>query len=128
MSRITGRIEIVVNGKTMLNKSGATASGIGLSGEPTFERKEVVGDTGLHGVTEEPIVAACEFTVTDRDDIMLNDLAAINGNGTVIFRSARGGKVYTMNQAYCTMNFTLTGGEGEVPVKFIGPYWTEDVA
>jgi len=125
MARITGRIEVLVNGKLLLNKSGASASGLGLSGRPAFERKEVLGDTGLHGVIEEPVIAACEVTVTDRDDIKLDDLAQINGNGTVVFRAAGGGKAYTMNGAYCTLNFTLTGGEGEVGIKFIGSYWTE---
>ncbi len=127
MAKITGRIEVLVNGNSLLNKSGATASGIGLSGQPNFELTEVMGDTGLHGFTETPVVAMCEVTITDRDDIMLTDLAAINGNGTIIFRAAGGGKVYTMEGATCKRNFTLTGGEGEVPVSFIGSYWTETV-
>jgi hypothetical protein len=125
MAKITGRIEVLVNGTMLLNKAGAVASGLGLSGVPAFERKEVLGDTGLHGVVETPVVAKCEVTITDRDDIKLNSLAVINGNGTVIFRSAGGGKAYTITGAYCTMNFSLTGGEGETKVVFIGPYWTE---
>jgi len=126
MARITGRVEVLVNGTLLLNKTGASASGIGVSGRPAFERKEVLGDTGLHGVVETPVVAMCEVKVTDRDDIRLEDLAAINGNGTIIFRSAGGGKVYTMNGAYCTNNMKLTAGEGEVDLKFIGSYWTEN--
>lgn len=125
--KITGRIEVVVNGQTLLNKAGAEASGLGLSGEPNFELKEVIGDTGLHGFTEEPIMARCAVTITDRDDILLDSLARIRENGTVIFRSASGGKVYTMNQATCKRNFTLTGGEGETKVEFVGPYWIEGV-
>ncbi len=125
--KITGRIQVVVNGQTLLNKAGAQASGLGLSGEPNFEVKEVMGDTGLHGTTEDPVVARCMVTITDRDDISLDSLARIRENGTVIFRSANGGKVYTMNQATCKRNFTLTGGEGETPVEFFAPYWTEGV-
>jgi hypothetical protein len=125
MARITGRVEILVNGELLLNKAGAKASGIGLSGQPNFELKEVMGDTGIHGFTEEPIVAKCEVTVTDRDDISLNDLAAVREDGTVIFRSAMSGKVYTMNNATCMRNFELTGGEGEVPLTFIGANWIE---
>jgi hypothetical protein len=125
MSKITGRVEILVNGELLLNKAGAVASGIGLSGEPNFERAAVTGDTGLHGFTETPIPAQLEVTITDRDDIMLDTLARVNGDGTVIFRAAGGGKVYTMNQATCLNNMSLTGGEGETTVTFQGPYWTE---
>jgi len=126
--RITGRIEVLVNGQTLLNKAGAVASGIGLSGQPNFELAEVMGDTGIHGFTENPIVARCEVTITDRADIPLNDIAAIRENGTIIFRAAGGGKVYTMEGATCTRNFSVTGGEGETPVAFVGPFWTETVS
>jgi len=125
--RVTGRVEVLVNGTPLLNKPGAVASGIGISGKPSFERKEVLGDTGIHGFVEEPVVAKCEVKVTDREDVMLSDLASINGNGTVIFRASGGGKVYTMKDATCVGNFTLTGGEGETEVAFIGEYWTEGV-
>lgn len=125
MGRITGRIEVLVNGQLLLNKEGAKASGIGISGEPNYEREAVVGPTGLHGYKETPIMAMCEVTITDRDDISLDALARIYGDGTVIFRSAGGGKVYTMPNATCVGNFTLTGGEGETEIKFVGPYWQE---
>lgn len=125
MAKITGRVEVLVNGELLLNKAGAVASGIGISGQPNFERTPVFGDTGFHGSTENPIPAQLEVTITDRDDILLNDLAAVNGDGTVIFRAAGGGKVYTMQQATCQMNMSLTGGEGETTIVFFGPYWTE---
>jgi hypothetical protein len=125
MARITGRIEVLVNGQLLLNKAGAEATGIGLSGEPNYELKEVMGDTGLHGFTEEPTMAGCNVSITDRDDISLDSLARVRENGTVIFRSANGGKVYTMNNATCKRNFTLTGGEGETKISFIGPNWIE---
>ena len=125
MARITGRVEVLVNGSPILNKAGATASGLGLSGEPAFELKEVIGDGGLHGFVEEPVVAKLEVTVSDRDDISLDAFARIRGNGTVIFRAAGGGKSYTINDATCTRNFSLTAGEGETTLIFIGSYWTE---
>lgn len=128
MARITGRAEILVNGQLLLNKSGAIASGVGLSGEPAMELNEVLGDTGLHGFTETPVVAQLEVTVTDRDDISLDTFARINGVGTVIFRAAGGGKVYTMNGATCTRNFSITAGEGETTLIFKGPFWSEDTA
>lgn len=125
VGRITGRVEVLVNGQLLLNKAGAVASGVGLSGEGNFELKEVLGDTGLHGFVEEPVPATLEVTVSDRDDINLSDFAAIRENGTVIFRSARKGKVYVMANATCTRNFSITAGEGEVPLKFVGANWTE---
>lgn len=125
MARITGRIEVVVNGQTLLNKPGAKAAGMGLSGSQSFELNPVMGDSGIHGFIEKPVAASCEVTITDRDDITLDQFAQIRENGTIIFRAAQGGKVYTMNNATCTRNFTVTGGEGEVALKFLGNYWTE---
>jgi hypothetical protein len=129
MAEITGRVEIIVDGVTLLNKSGATASGIGLSGKPNYELEGISGDTGIHGYVERPVVARCEVPVTDRSDIELNTFAEINGNGTIIFRKAGGnGKTYTMDGATCLRNFTLTAGDGEVSLIFEGPYWTETTA
>ncbi len=125
MGRITGRVEVVVNGQTTLNKSGAVANGIGKSGEPSFERKQIMTMNGPAGFVDEPVESSVEVTVTDRDDINLDDFARIEGNGTVIFRTTGGGKVYTLNEVTCTMNFKITSGEGETPLKFIGAYWIE---
>ena len=128
MYRISGRIEVVVNGSPVLNKTGAVANGIGESGKPSFERKQVMGQNGPHGFVEEPVESSIEVTVTDREDINLGDYAAINGDGTVIFRTAGGGKEYTLMDATCTQNLKVTAGEGEVPLKFIGSKWTETVS
>ena len=127
MARITGRVEILVNGELLLNKEGAIARGLGLSGQPNFELEAIQGDTGLHGYTEKPIMAELEVTITDRDDQLLDDLAQVRENGTVIFQAAGGGKSYVMNEATCLRNFEVTGGEGETTVRFQGPMWTEEV-
>lgn len=128
MAKITGRVQVFVNGNLMLNKEGATASGVGISGEAPFEREPIMGDTGLHGYVERPRVAQLEVTVTDRDDISLSDLNKINGDGTVIFKAAKGGKVYTMQNATSHSNLSITAGEGETPLVFSGPSWTENTA
>jgi len=127
MAKITGRVEILVNGVMVLNKEGAKAGGLGLSGKPAFEREAVVGDTGIHGYIEKPIPATLEVTVTDRSDILLDTFAQIEENGTIIFRSAGSGKVYTMDGATCLNNFDLTAGQGEVSLRFNGPFWVESV-
>ena len=124
--RVTGRVEILVNGNLLLNKEGAVAAGMGLSGEPSFELEPIFGDTGYHGSVEKPVPATLEVTVTDRDDVSLDALARIRDNGTIIFRSAGGnGKVYTMTNATSSRNIGVTAGEGETPLKFFGAYWTE---
>lgn len=123
--RITGRVECLLNSNLLLNKEGAVASGVGLSGQQSFELEPVMGDTGIHGFKEIPVVAQLEVTITDRDDISLDELAKVRENGTVIFRAAGGGKVYVMEGATCTRNFGITAGEGETAIKFIGNYWTE---
>lgn len=125
MPKPTSRVEVLVNGQLMLTKKGAKANGLGISGQAPFERVAITGENGVHGYTENPTECSVEFTVTDRDDISLDALARINGNGTVIYRAAGGGKVYTMQNATCVANFSLTSGEGEIPMKFIGPFWTE---
>ncbi len=125
MPRITGRVEVLVNGEVLLNKAGAVASGIGLSGRPNFELEAIMGDSGHHGYIEKPILARCEVTITDRDDVLLDTFASIRENGTIHFRAAGGGKVYIMDGATCLRNITVTAGEGETPLIFEGPFWTE---
>ena len=125
MARITGRVEVLVNGELLFNKAGAVAEGVGLSGMQNFELEPIMGDTGIHGFKETPIIASVSVTITDRDDISLNDLAAIREDGTVTFRSSGSGKSYVMNEATCTRNISITAGEGETPIKFVGAYWTE---
>lgn len=124
MAKVTGRIEILVNGDKLLNKEGAVANGIGESGEPTFEREPVMGDTGLQGFTETPQEANIEVNLTDRDDVSLSELAALT-DATCIFRTAGGGKQYTLKNAFCVKNLSVTGGQGETPIKFIGGTWSE---
>ena len=124
-NKITGRVEVLVNGQLMLNKAGAKIGGIGANGELPVKRTAVLGDTGVHGYTEEIIVPYCEVKLTDRSDVLLSQLASIKENGTLIFRAAGGGKVYTMNEATCTGEISVTGGEGEVEIRFEGKAWIE---
>lgn len=126
MARITGRIELLINGQLQLTKEGATTiAGLGLSGMPNYELEQVMGDTGIQGFIEKPIAATCEMTITDRDDIKLDTIAQIRENGTIVVRAAGGGKVYTLNGATCTRNISLKSGQGETTVKFVGNYWVE---
>lgn len=126
MPRITGRVNVKVNGQTMLSKIGAcNLTGMGLSGEANFELNEVLGDQGISGFVENPVVAMLEATFTDRSDISLDTLARIRENGTVIVETANGGKVYTMNGATCKRNLGVTSGEGDLAINFVGNSWVE---
>ena len=125
MAKVTGRIVVLVNGIQLLNKAGAVASGIGESGKPPIKYEPIIGDTGLHGDKETIVVARVAVTVTDRDDISISEFAKIRGNGTIVFKAATGGKVYTMEGATCAGDISVTGGEGETKLEFYGPYWTE---
>lgn len=124
--RLTGEVEILVNSIPVLNKEGATASGIGISGQQSSEKEPVLGPTGLHGFVENAVVAQLDVTVSDREDVLLDTLARINGDGTVIFRAKNGGKVYTMEEATCLGNFSVTGGEAQ-NIRFVGAKWVETV-
>ena len=124
-NRVTGRVEVLVNGSLLLNKNGAQAQGIGESGKPAVKREPVIGDTGIHGYKETIEPARLTVSITDRDDVSLSKLCAINGDGTVIMRAASGGKVYTMANAVCVGSVSVTAGEGETKIEFVGPYWTE---
>lgn len=129
IEKVTGAVEIYLNGTLLLNKAGAVASGIGLSGEPNFELEAVMGDTGYHGFTERPIMAQLEVSVTDRNDVMVHDLVNIGLTGdesTVLFRARGGqGKSWTLKNAVNLRNAGLTAGEGEVRLRYVGDYWIE---
>ncbi|RJX18963.1 MAG: hypothetical protein C4575_09300 [Desulforudis sp.] len=119
MAKITGRVEILVNGQLLLNKEGAVLSGLGAGdGSYAVERETVIGDSGPHGIKEKVVPAKVEVTITDRDDVSLGALYRVNGNGTVIFRTANGGKVYVMDGATCMTPPSITAGEGEVKLTF----------
>jgi len=127
MAKITGRVAIIVNGVRLLNKAGAVASGIGPGdGTPAVKRTNIVGDTAIHGQSEELVPARLEVTITDRDDVSIADLYNIVGaSNTVIFRGATGGKAYSMNNATFMEPAAVTAGEGDTPIIFEGTGWTE---
>ena len=122
---ITGRVEVLLNGKLLLNKAGAKIGGIGVNGQMPVRRKAITGDTGVHGYVEEVVIPYCDVKTTDRSDFLLSDMAQVNGDGTLIFRSAGGGKVYTMQEVTCVNDLSVTAGEGEVELRFEGPGWIE---
>ena len=128
VAKVTGRVNVFINGKMLLNKAGAKATGIGISGQPNVERKGIMTDAGPAGYIENVVPARCEVTIVDRTDQSLSELVEIFGDGTIIFQTSGGtGKVYTMKNATCLGNLSLTAGEGDTTVVFEGPCWQEGV-
>lgn len=131
LKKITGRVEVLVQGLPVLNREGATATGIGESslGGPV-ERTPIFDPLAgkIVGVTERRVPATCEVTITDRADVSLGLIEGIKGWGTIIFRARDGGKVYVMNDAWCAGPVTVTAGTGEAVITFIGSKWTETVS
>jgi len=118
-NKITGRVEVLVDGVTLLNKSGAVLMNMGAGdGTAAVRRTMVMGDSGSHGYSEEVAPGRLEVTVTDRDDIFLSDLQALDGNGVVIFRTRNGGKAYAMYDVASMEPANITAGEGETPLVF----------
>ena len=126
--RIVGRVEVLLNGEVLLIKSGAVARGIGEeSGKLSVVRQTVKDCFGTAGFTEEVVSAGLDVVLTARDDIDLKALAAIKGNGTLIFRRATNPspkinpglpKTLVLERVTCISSLNITAGEGEVPVTF----------
>ncbi len=128
---IVGRVEVLLNGELLLIKSGAVARGIGEeSGKLAVIRRTVNDCFGTVGFTEEIVPAGLEITLTARDDINIKELAAVKGNGTLIFRRAttpyffpifrrhESPKTLVLERVTCISSLNITAGEGEIPVVF----------
>jgi len=126
--RIVGRVQVLLNGELLLSKIGAIARGIGEeSGKPAVKRKTVYDCFGPAGFIEEIVPAGLEVILTARDDMSLKALAAIKGNGTLIFRRATSQsptakeefpKTLILEGVTCMLPGDITSGEGEVLVIF----------
>ena len=125
MAKIVGRVQVFANGQLLLNKEGAKAINIGEFGKAPIEREPVMGDGGLHGYKETVQVARLEVTITDSDETSIGTLMAINGTGSIVFRTHGGGKSYVMEGATSSGVAEVTAGEGETPIVFMGKQWTE---
>ena len=125
MGTITGRVIITVDGEKLTSKTGATLNGLGISSSPALELTTVLGDTNL-GVVEKAIVASLEVTVVDRDDVDLTAIARTRGGVVTVQEATATGKKYTLIDANCMLNFTLTTGEGDTTLRFEGTRWDED--
>lgn len=113
MSQVTGRIFVKINGKMQRSKSGAKFNPGGV------ERTPVVGDDSVHGYAEKIVPAEVECTISHLAGTNLIELRNLV-NATIEVETDTGDR-YIIRKAFVAEMPALTGGEGEVALKFNGP-------
>jgi len=83
------------------------------------KREGMVGSDGFHGYKEMPQLAYIEGEITDRNDLDLKQLYALED--TTITLELANGKVVTLRDAYFAGEGTAQSDEATVPVRFEGP-------
>lgn len=112
MAQVTGRIKIKVNGVLLETKSGSKAQ------VSNTEREMIEGDNSVAGYSEKTSVPFVEGTLIHTDATALEDIDNFV-DGSVTFE-ADTGQTWILRGATRTTPLELTGGEGEVPVRFEG--------
>ena len=110
-NQVTGRVYIKVDGALLRSKDGAKLMFGGV------EREAVVGNM-VHGYTEKVSAPTVECTISHMGDTSLKSLAALT-NSTLTFETDTG-KSYVVRNAWLNTPPELTGGSGEVSLKFTG--------
>jgi len=82
------------------------------------KRESVVGQDGVHGFSETPKMLFIEATITDNDELDLEQLLAIR-DATVTIELANG-KVIVLREAFYAADGDVTSSEGEIQVRFEG--------
>lgn len=111
--RVGGIITIKVNGSQLAAKGNFSYN----LGKP--KREAVMGTDGFHGFKEAPQVAFIEGEVTDKYELDLSRLVAIE-NATVLLDLANG-KSVVLNDAYFAGDGNGETEEGKIAVRFEGP-------
>ncbi|NBB51504.1 phage tail protein [Rhizobium sp. CRIBSB] len=112
MAKKFGRATIRVNGKTYDTKKGSTLDPGGIKREPR------PGSNTTGGFTEELVPSKIEATVLFGEGDSVTEINAIT-DATVLFETDTG-QTYVVRQGYCAEPVTLTEGEGEAKVVFMG--------
>ncbi|HXG47686.1 MAG TPA: phage tail tube protein [Methylomirabilota bacterium] len=107
--QITGRVYVKVDGDLLRSKQGAKLMYGGV-------RREAVIGNQVDGFTEEAVAPEVECTISHAADTSLAKLAAIK-DATLTFETDTG-KTFVLRGAFLTDPPELTGGQGEVPLKF----------
>lgn len=110
-NQVTGRVWIRVDGKTLRSKDGAKLKFGGL-------KREAQTGNDVHGFTESMEAPEVECTLSHMADTSLQELKNIT-DATLQFETDTG-KTLIVRHAWCTGELELTGGKGELSVKFNG--------
>lgn len=82
------------------------------------KRTAIVGADSVHGYSEEPQVAFIEGAVTDRADLSLATLLAMDGE--LVTLELANGKTVSLRDAWYASEGSVKTKEGEIPVRFEG--------
>lgn len=112
MSRRGGIVFLKIDGEQYDVKGEGTYN----MGSPM--REAIVGQDQVHGYKETPQVPSITIALTDRGDLDLKKLQAVN-NATIVLELANG-KAVVLRSAWFAGEGTVTTGEGEISAKFEG--------
>lgn len=111
-NKILGRATVKVDGRTVLNKRGATLDIGGV------QRTPVIGSQGVHGFSEEIQAPKLDLRITQDASFALEDIRKIE-NATILFQGDDGVS-YVLNGAFSTSVPTLAEVDGEITASFSG--------
>jgi len=110
--RVGGLLFLKVNGELFQAKGEFTHN------INPVKRESVVGQDGVHGFKEEPKVRFIEGSITDSDELDLEDFYQIR-DATITLELANG-KVVVLREAFYAADGDVTTSEGEIQVRFEG--------
>lgn len=110
--RVGGIVFIKVDGGLLQAKGEFTYN----LGRP--KREAIVGQDFTHGYKESPQVAFIEGSITDKEDLNLENLV-LTKDATVTIELANG-KTIVLRKAWFAADGNVTSSEGEIEVRFEG--------
>lgn len=113
MNRRVGGIIFLKKDSSLLQAKGEFTYNIGRP-----KREAIVGQDVVHGYSEKPQVPFIEGSITDKDDLNLEDLL-LTKNATVTIELANG-KTIVLREAWFAADGNVTSSEGEIEVRFEG--------
>jgi len=110
--RVGGIIFVAVDGGQLQAKGEFTYN----IGRP--KREAVVGQDGTHGYKEIPQVSFIEGTITDKEDLNLENVLLTKDSQVTI--ELANGKVIVIRDAWFAADGNVTSSEGEIEVRYEG--------
>lgn len=110
--RVGGILFLKVDGALLQAKGEFTYN----IGRP--KREAILGQDATHGYKELPQIAFIEGSITDKDDLSLENLV-LTKDSTVTVELANG-KTIVVREAWFAADGNVTSSEGEIEVRFEG--------